>query len=150
MNRPKLFKALRIAWSVVFGLVIVALCVLWVRSYWWWGDTTAITRNWAGLEFISREGVVSVRYYDIAVNGAFLFSNEEPKVKSFDLSNEMGLRNASLPHWFLILACVALAAVAPRLFSLLPFSHRFSLRTLLIFMTAVAVVLGLVIYAVRS
>jgi hypothetical protein len=32
MNRRKLFKSLRIAWSVVWGVVAVLLCVLWVRS----------------------------------------------------------------------------------------------------------------------
>ena len=28
------FRKLRIAWSVVCGLVAVLLIVLWVRSYW--------------------------------------------------------------------------------------------------------------------
>ena len=28
-------RKLRIAWSVVWGLAIVLLIVLWVRSYWW-------------------------------------------------------------------------------------------------------------------
>ena len=29
------YRKLRIAWSVVFGVVAVLLIVLWVRSYWW-------------------------------------------------------------------------------------------------------------------
>ena len=34
MDRPQLIRRLRIAASVFFAVVTVALCVLWVRSYW--------------------------------------------------------------------------------------------------------------------
>jgi hypothetical protein len=34
MHRPRLIRGLRIAWSVVWGLLCVLLIVLWVRSYW--------------------------------------------------------------------------------------------------------------------
>jgi len=28
------FRKLRIAWSVAWSVIVVPLCVLWVRSYW--------------------------------------------------------------------------------------------------------------------
>src|SRR4051812_47765657 len=31
------FRKLRIAWSVVWGVVAVLLILLWARSYWRWG-----------------------------------------------------------------------------------------------------------------
>src|SRR5262245_51891917 len=33
-------RKLRIAWSVAWGLLAVLLCVLWVRSYWWYDQLT--------------------------------------------------------------------------------------------------------------
>ena len=50
---------------------------------------------------------------------------------------------ATLPHWFLLGTCMTFATV-PWL------RYRFSLRTLLIATTLVAVVLGLIVYAVKS
>src|SRR6186713_3174521 len=29
------YRKLRVAWSVVWGVVAVLFCALWVRSYWW-------------------------------------------------------------------------------------------------------------------
>src|SRR5262245_37132843 len=38
-NKPPMqFKRARIATSVFFGVLAVALCVLWVRSYWRWDE----------------------------------------------------------------------------------------------------------------
>jgi hypothetical protein len=34
MNRPRLSRSLRIAWSVTWGIVAVLLVALWVRSFW--------------------------------------------------------------------------------------------------------------------
>ena len=48
-----------------------------------------------------------------------------------------------VPHWFLVLAAIGMGALS----WLRP---RFSLRTLLIATTLVAVVLGLIVYAVRK
>src|SRR5262245_28443668 len=35
MNRPRLFRGIRIAWSVGCGVLCLLLIALWVRSYWW-------------------------------------------------------------------------------------------------------------------
>src|SRR5262245_33287233 len=34
MDRPRLIRGLRIAWSAWWGILCVLLVVLWVRSYW--------------------------------------------------------------------------------------------------------------------
>ena len=33
-KKPVRFRRLKIAWTVFFAVLTVALCVLWVRSYW--------------------------------------------------------------------------------------------------------------------
>src|SRR5262245_40931623 len=38
MDRPRLIRGLRIAWSVAGWILCVLLIALWVRSY-WWADT---------------------------------------------------------------------------------------------------------------
>ena len=35
MDKPTVIRRVRIAMSVFFGVLTVALCVLWVRSHWW-------------------------------------------------------------------------------------------------------------------
>ncbi len=47
-----------------------------------------------------------------------------------------------MPHWFLLVTC-GVASVIPWI------SYRFSLRTLLIATTLVAIVLGLAVWAAR-
>src|SRR5262245_39336159 len=34
MDRPRLIRGLRIAWSAWWGIVCILLIALWVRSYW--------------------------------------------------------------------------------------------------------------------
>jgi hypothetical protein len=34
MERRRVFRGLRIAWSVVFGLLNILAILMWVRSYW--------------------------------------------------------------------------------------------------------------------
>src|SRR5262245_28767768 len=42
------FRKLRIAWSVVWGVVAVLLIALWVRSYWWLDSISYRTSNFDG------------------------------------------------------------------------------------------------------
>jgi hypothetical protein len=51
----------------------------------------------------------------------------------------------AFPHWFLVIISVALTAVP-----WLRWKRRFSLRTLLVATTVVALALGLIIYATRG
>jgi hypothetical protein len=135
-----IFRKLRIAWSVGWGLACVLLIVLWVRSHWWVDEVKELnSRHWQQLT--SCQGWIHLR------RGGSLFdpydrwnvySNRISDVGSVSLPRAfkwkiMPAPQVSLPHWFLALLCSALAAF--------PWM-RFSLRTLLIATTLVAVVLA--------
>jgi hypothetical protein len=156
------FRKLRIAWSVGWGLLALLLMVLWVRSY-FHADT---------LDRATQSDVISIRL----VRGQLRymrFSHPNPATV-LDLQQALGLGQgfssnsanewpketvngflgfgwkqvtkyqlvAIAPLWPPILLATAFA-VAPWL------RRRFSLRTLLIATTLLAVVLGLIIYASR-
>jgi hypothetical protein len=146
------FRYLRIAFSATCLIVCVLLIVLWLRSY--WRDDSVSYCNasvWIGVD--SKRGL-----------GGLLWTKMDQPPPA-DLA---GWRVRSLPlrvdnpyvkfprwHWdkqsgiiwipigLLVLASTALAAV-PWL------RWRFSLRTLLIAMTLVAVVLGLAVWLIRK
>jgi hypothetical protein len=61
---------------------------------------------------------------------------------AFAYSNALRITAYAFPHWFVVLLFTTLAA-APWLFKI---CWRFSLRTLLIATTLVAVVLGLIVW----
>jgi hypothetical protein len=163
-------RYLRIAWSVVWGLAAVLLIVLWVRSY-FWRDPKVIdfsTGRW--IHIISMHGRASFAYinnspfvnkFDPAADyvlGRWLFTevNESTMIPTEfrpPIWNSLAFRwdvyddgvRAIIPYWSLVLASVAFA-FAPWV---AVFSWRFSLRTLLVATTLVAVVLGAIVYTVR-
>lgn len=140
-------RNLRIAWSVTWGVAALLLIVLWVRSY--WGRSSA-------------EVLVTPthRYYVHSLYGTVAFEREMRIFLGIELhrlnqesdfqrlTTNAGLRivrndsdgnllEVSISYWLLTAATVFVAA-APWL------RWRFSLRTLLIATTFVAVVLGLI------
>ena len=118
------FRKLRIAWSVGWGLACVLMIALWMQSYWaGFSMTLPKTDDWLA----SSKGWIGLLY----CGGPF----------------ESVLRvRFRVPYWLPIGSAVALST-GPWL----PWwPNRFSLRTLLIATTLVAVVLGLVIYAARD
>jgi hypothetical protein len=143
------FRKLRIAWSVVCGIGCVLLIVLWVRSY---GDST------------SKEILVTptCRFYLHSVQGtlalerwyrAFRGREFMPIYRKSDLlrlatnagvyiqrSSTGTIESVSISYWLLILADI-IVATAPWL------RWRFSLRTLLIATTLVALALGVIVLA---
>ena len=105
-------RKLCIAWSVVWGVLALLLCVLWVRSYW--------------------------AAYQIAVL--------EFGPKDYLLTGERGEFVLSYGKSYLYVPCW-LVTIVPTVFATshwLP--YRFSLRTLLIATTLVAVGLGVVMW----
>jgi hypothetical protein len=160
------YRKLRIAWSVAWGVVALLLCVLWVRSY-WWADNLYIKvpdpqRNliifsglggtiWYTNEYPSWSPAWTHTYWRTQSNTVaaetegidVLWFHSLYRFEFFNPPREpYWSRQLVLPHWFLITAFTAIAA-APWL------RWRFSLRTLLIVTTLVAVGLGLIVYAVR-
>jgi hypothetical protein len=118
-----MLRYLRIAVSVVSGLCCVLLIVLWVRSY---HDPFICRLTPTVLWFLSIGGRVG------------------PLVTETNLD---GTTHTTTYHTAPYLALVFLAATVGALPWML---QRFALRTLLIATTAIALALGLIIYATRG
>jgi hypothetical protein len=156
MNR--FFRYLRIAFSATCLIACLLLCVLWVRSYW---TDDRLVGPVFGADVLTIESVygrTDLFYLGPVVRGPtswkHVAGDAETMVElapswsmsvtafNFEWSEE---RFVVLPHWFLI-AFLAVLAVVPWIH----WSNRFSLRTLLIATTLVAVVLGLAVYVARK
>jgi hypothetical protein len=124
---------LRISLTALSLTACVLLVALWVRSYYWTERVNWGTRTSHGFRLSSQYGVAYFRYrgfYD-GRHTRFVFHFTgwgEPFV-------------VGIPYWFLVPFTMAVAAL-PWIGKL---HWRFSLRTLLIATTLVAVALGIVI-----
>jgi len=143
------YRKLRIAWSVVWGIACVLLIALWVRSYWRFDSLTGAAIYWNDFLIQSVEGLLFVsvdpsgKYDHLELTSDVLTEPANPEhIFQFGSNPNQG-RYVGLPHWLAALL-VATAATLPW------FRWRFSLRTLLIVTTLVAVVLGIVVWAVRA
>jgi hypothetical protein len=146
------FRKLRIAWSVVWGVACLLLCVLWVRSY-WYSDVIRYPLQWK--PELSAAGTIK-GVFAVSVTGAFSSKRERRYVSTrlpehFSVVPWLGWRSLNalsyqvcIPIWLIVLPLSGLAAVP-----WIHWSKRFSLRTLLIATTLAAVVLGLIVYFAR-
>ena len=158
------FRKLRIAWSVACGIACVLLIALWVRSY----SARDMTRGViAGshlhLNATSLNGEAAIAFDQwIGSPHPWIFesvSNRENMIAVFSSVTgkpplswlgfrwqfKWNLVVVVFPYWFSVLISGTLAAIP-----WLPWwSNRFSLRTLLIATTLVAVVLGLIAAVLR-
>src|SRR3954468_13380870 len=120
MNRPRLLRVLRIAWSVAWGIGAGMLCVLWASSYSVSYHQTAnfnADLTWGGA-IGSDFGRVLVCVVHMPTNG------------------QQNTWLCGIPYWYLLL--LSPAAIAT------PWMRwRFSIRTLLLATTVIAVALGL-------
>lgn len=155
MDRPRLVRGLRIAWTAVFGILCVLLILLWVRSYWSvdYVDTSKALHNW---HVASRKGEilisesysppppVAVRRWDWNFNYEWYYKQNFPErvLLGFQFHHGWDGKRTTVPYWFpVVLSALPIALVW------LPW--KFSLRTLLIATTFIAVMLGLATYATR-
>ena len=141
-----MLRYLKIAVSVICLMACVLLIVLWVRSY-TWEDSTC---------FLPGHIIASLQGKLIVDGGAnYTYVNDEVFVSrhlTFDISSIStdGIvatptgSGISIPYWFPVVLTTALSA-APWI----RWSWRFSLRTLLITMTLIAMVLGLIVAFAR-
>jgi hypothetical protein len=148
------YRKLRIAWSVAWGLAAALLIVLWVRSYWWAEEIDirqSLRISSAGCA--NGELFLAINPVPVTIRGGWSFrhdpaSRAEPppgeSIPAFYFSIQGGF-TLVVPFWF-----TALSAAVCATLSQARWSKRFSLRTLLIATTVVAIGLGLVIYAVRN
>jgi hypothetical protein len=139
------FRKLRIAWSVAWGLAAVLLIVLWVRSYRY---NYCFSGQAAGIESGIRTdiGTVTCWRMDRTTLGHADFPWRLKKVypgyvrpQIFE-DPEFGFA-VTCPSWLLVVVILAIAGA--------PWVRRFSLRTLLIATTLVAVVLGVIVWTTR-
>src|SRR3954471_20686925 len=149
------FRKLRIAWSVMWGVAAVLLVVLWVRSYWWY-DIRGYYSPVGSLSLESQHGKVKV-YTAIghARGGGFVGgtvydkdNRNGPRLERWGFSHSL-LQPFDLymamPHWLPILL-LATSGVVPWIRWI---NWRFSLRSLLIVTTLVAIVLGLIVWVAK-
>jgi hypothetical protein len=143
------FRKLRIAWSVGWGLLAVLLMVLWVRSY-WWSDGIRVyhtPNRCAQLKSLGAAVHLYVGHYSGGDSGVRLFSvrvTPMPDESVFDWKPFPECR-VSVPHYCLLVIIGAVSTVP-----WIRWSKRFTLRTLLIATTLVAVALRVAVYAIKN
>jgi hypothetical protein len=141
------FRKLRIAWSVTCCVLCLGQIVRWVRSYRQQERLTRITSDGFINTIVWAKGTLAIVRSDVEggeVVGWYYFAFPlagTPQVFVFE--SDQSHTAVAVPIWFLSVFLLAL--------SLAPWLHwlprRFSLRTLLIATTLVAVMLGLAVWA---
>jgi hypothetical protein len=135
------FRKLRIAWSTVCLVACVPLIMLWVRSY-IWTDEFPVR---AARLVISQQGRAGSLNLHIPGPITFRYDGNEVYLPNsfWGFGRTAGM--VAAPYWFPV-AIVATIAVLPWMREL---KWRFSLRTLLIATTLVALVLGLIVWGAK-
>ena len=143
------FRKLRIAWSVGWGLAGVLVIVMWVRSYRAPTTVELIVTPRTRYYLHSVAGTIAVQRWHRTFAGRefmpifnasslpWLVTNAGIKIQR---DSSRGIESLSISYWLVILGDVIVAFLP-----WLPFK-RFSLRTLLIATTLVAVALGLIVW----
>ena len=149
-------RYLRIAFSAVCGIVCLLLCVLWLQSYRWLDGVSMPITTARTIAIWSGGGRVEFQMADYGgpsgpSNPWSIVRVSRKEVQ--DYLKEAGIKSETryfgrtqfgflLPSWLLVLVTITLATVSW-------IRWRFSLRTLLIAMTFVAVALGLIVAFAR-
>ena len=143
------YRKLRIAWSVGWGILAVLFCVLWVRSYWRADSLVISIAKTYQLELQSVPGrcIGFIAYAPSRPIEGFARHNSAPPegaAHTFQTHGVLGgdwpMQTAWIAHWLAASSCASLG-IAPWVRR-----ARFSLRTLLIATTLVAVVLGMSVW----
>ncbi len=156
----RVLRYVRIVFSATCLIACVLLIVLWVRSY-WRNDVCSIGVHssqelgfdsiWGELGLLTMPKTLGtngwhVASYPIEPDTTFPILKEDmtpiDSTFGFRFIASANMSAAFIPYWFLTLLS-AILATAPWL------PRRFSLRTLLIATTLIAVVLGLIVAVLR-
>ena len=156
------FRKLRIAWSVVCGIIALLLIVLWVRTYWWVESIQIRPTKTRMLVISSMPGVLQIDLHEGPLVSLATTHQSTSEWRQFvlDIGQPLELRSQllvrmkhdpyedciSIPYWFAFLLTCAVAGASWIRWT----KKRFSLRTLLIATTLVAVGLGLAVYAASN
>jgi hypothetical protein len=142
---------------VAWGVVAVLLCVLWVRSYRQYesiarnngkGWTTILCSTRGTVHFVHDFMMNRGRYILPARHGEWMLIRTATKHPETSFLWDGGLLGESriiVPNWLLVTFAIA-AAFFPWIRHS---TWRFSLRTLLIATTLIAVVLGVIVWAAK-
>jgi hypothetical protein len=163
-----MLRKLRIAFSITCGVLCLLLVVLWVRSYWWLDTVQHLTTGSGGYGVVSDRGQLIFNTFNHPQNNAsryFLNSRwrmGQTSQSEVPLSRRRGptpvawrvvqqqspyqSTRFAVPYWFPLLIVVVVSAIPAIPWML----FSFSLRSLLIATTLVAVALWLVVWAARS
>ena len=143
------YRKLRIAWSVAWGVVAVLLCVLWVRSQRWADIVFGIVGR-STYSVTSFEGAITASLDTLVPRNSSFVEIESMNAENSPLGRD-GLRiivkmdgGVAAPVWLILLLAIA-TAVLPQI----QWSKRFSLRTLLIATTLVALGLGAIVWITK-
>lgn len=134
----------------MWGIAAVLFCMLWIRSY---GAATVLAKEFnqtAAVKFVSQRGFLGVvafdprdspRRYDMYGYGDYdldRFAKPSWEIRMHPKADVYG--QAMLPWWVVVSIVVVPSLIAPWL------RWRFTLRTLLIAITLIAIVLGLIVW----
>jgi hypothetical protein len=144
------YRKLRIAWSVVCGIGCVLLVALWVRSY-WRNSAIGLGRQGNKSYFTLHRGTVELELPpDIStlseLDRYYLYIR--PQIGE-QTRGALGWKREPYLSIFFPIPVVTCLVGACGTLPWLPWPRGFSLRTLLIGITLVAVVLGAVVWAVK-
>ena len=131
-------RKLRLAWSVGCGLVCLLLIVLWVRSRWY---QDRLSGTW--LVASSAQGLIVLELGDL--NRSWELTSESVRHPGWD---RPGLAwSVAANRTFVFVAHTTLAVLVALIAPLPWIRWRFSLRTLLVVATLIAILLGLMVHA---
>jgi hypothetical protein len=141
-------RYLRIAFSAMCGVVCLLLIVLWVRSY-WQCDALQYEDLSESRGVTSQNGILLVDKLYQKGKGRWWFGSDPAEfpadLKSqlsvcwYDADGDLKGPAVTIPHWLIVLFFVGLG-IAPWTL------RRYSLRTLLVFTTGIAALLGILVY----
>jgi hypothetical protein len=147
------FRKLRIAWSVAWGIMAAASVFAWIRTQYWIDNLvvpishsrflvigTEQNRFGIGLSDESPNGAWCLYKWPIAEWRAELGAGTTERSITIPLC-AYAFHGKTIPYWPSLLLSAVIATC--------PWVKRFSLRTLLIAMTLVAVILGAIVFAVK-
>jgi hypothetical protein len=147
MDRQRLIRGLRIAVSLACAIVCLLILVLWARSYSREDVIGCVDSRNRTVHFVSRTGGISLNTanHDPTNPGAWRkYVAWEPGIVGFGGFTTARSTSVKVPHWFPVLLFATLATLP-----LIRWRWKYSLRTLLIATTLIAVLLGLVVYLAR-
>ena len=154
------FRKLRIAWSVVWGVLAIAAVLAWIRSYYWSDYVSLYSRgqDWSLHLQRGNLGAWVIRIAAPPTNAVHWSICETPSTSDnpylmFDGTQIRAMQSFAGFHYGSSVAVTLLMIPFPVVFGAtllagsIPYmKRRFSLRALLIAITLVAVVLGLFVW----